>query len=131
MQRPAGRAPQAKTPALAAPLGRYRRSVFGGQAAQADPEKRSMSQKTQGRLTPKLSGRVVRCPHSNILFQNVPEGTGWHWTCLRRRPLTGSRIFAGTDVARADAASKSDAKDPVRFSALLGGPVMGGRCYSA
>src|SRR5437870_10446150 len=59
VHRPAGRAPQAKTPALAAPLGRYRRSVLGGQAVTPDPKKGSRSHKTEGRLTPKLSGRVV------------------------------------------------------------------------
>ena len=114
-------------PALAAPLGRYRRSVFGDQAVTADPKNGSRSQKTQGRLTPKLSGRVVRCPHSNILFQNVPEGTGWHWTCLRRRPLAGPQTMSQTELALGDAASKSDAKDVVRFSALLGGPGIGTR----
>src|ERR1043166_1745464 len=112
-------------PVLAAPLGRYRRSLSGNQAARRAGENRSISQKRQGRLTPKLSGGVVPKAHFNALFQNVLGPSGWHWTCLRRRPLAGSQTLSQTELALGDAASKSDAKDVVRFSALLGGPGSG------
>src|SRR5437868_13133321 len=46
--------------ALAAPLGRYRRSVLERQAGRPATKNPTASGKSEGRLTPKLSGRVVR-----------------------------------------------------------------------
>ena len=85
-------------------------------------EQTSTTLKMQGRLTPKLSGGVVPKAHSNALFHNLPGPSGWHWTCLRGRPLIGLQTLFRADFSLGAAPSKSGAKGVVRFSALLGGP---------